>query len=417
MTQQYTTKRFAIEKESNHHFLFWLFPELYFFFLFLNSGFVASLNCSSPTPESLFEALETEIFSKKLYRPVKYFSQPLNVSVDMTVVGILGVQWDIDGLSWDEKECGTRRVSVPREKFWVPDVHIAEFMDEDKSPQTPYVYLHNTGRVYDDKPLRVVSSCKLGIYSFPFDIQNCSLTFGSYIHFDIVMFQASKTADILEESIQVAQTKGEWELINIQSAPYTLELTDGNYSEIKYHIILRRRPILYVVNLIVPSIFLMTLDIFSFLLPPQTVDRSAFKMTLILGYTVFLLLMNDLLPVTGNETPLLSESDFHKVKLTSYYSHNDRHTKELLTVSTSDDSQPVSSPQEPALDELRKLRRDLKSIRLQMDKHFHKSKTSQDWNMIGVVIDRLLFGMYIVFFCVSVITITIIWSLSRYHPQ
>ena len=72
-------------------------------------------------------------------------------------------------------------------------------------------------------------------------------------------------------------------------------------------IILRRRPILYVVNLIVPSIFLVTLDIFSFLLPPQTVDRSAFKMTLILGYTVFLLLMNDLLPVTGNETPLLSE--------------------------------------------------------------------------------------------------------------
>lgn len=141
---------------------------------------------------------------------------------------------------------------------------------------------------------------------------------------------------------------------------------------------------------------------------------------------------------------------FHKVKLTSYYSHNDRHTKELFVLlqtavaagsftvwlspwfltavstsiisssdlqSTSDDSQPVSSPQEPALDELRKLRRDLKSIRLQMDKHFHKSKTSQDWNMIGVVIDRLLFGMYIVFFSVSVITITIIWSLSRYHPQ
>lgn len=56
-------------------------------------------------------------------------------------------------------------------------------MDEDKSPITPYVYLYNTGHVYDDRPLRVVSTCKLGIYTFPFDIQNCSLTFGSYIHF------------------------------------------------------------------------------------------------------------------------------------------------------------------------------------------------------------------------------------------
>lgn len=56
-------------------------------------------------------------------------------------------------------------------------------MDEDKSPHTPYVYIFDTGRVYDDRPLRVASTCILGIYSFPFDIQNCSLTFGSYIHF------------------------------------------------------------------------------------------------------------------------------------------------------------------------------------------------------------------------------------------
>ena len=61
------------------------------------------------------------------------------------------------------------------------------------------------------------------------------------------------------------------------------------------------------VNLIIPSSFLVTVDLFSFLLPAQSVDRSAFKMTLILGYTVFLLLMNDLLPVTGNTIPLISQ--------------------------------------------------------------------------------------------------------------
>lgn len=56
-------------------------------------------------------------------------------------------------------------------------------MDEDKSPKTPYVYLYNTGHVFDDKPIRVVTSCQLGIYTFPFDVQNCSLTLGSYLHF------------------------------------------------------------------------------------------------------------------------------------------------------------------------------------------------------------------------------------------
>ena len=56
-------------------------------------------------------------------------------------------------------------------------------MDEDQSPLTPYVYLDNQGHVYDDKPLRVVSSCNLRLLNFPFDVQNCSLTFGSYLHF------------------------------------------------------------------------------------------------------------------------------------------------------------------------------------------------------------------------------------------
>ncbi|KAF7667210.1 hypothetical protein LDENG_00072010 [Lucifuga dentata] len=63
---------------------------------------------------------------------------------------------------------------------------------------------------------------------------------------------------------------------------------------------------LYVVNLLIPSCFLITVDLFSFLLPPQSVDRSSFKMTLILGYTVFLLITNDLLPVTGETTPLIN---------------------------------------------------------------------------------------------------------------
>ncbi|MBN3298525.1 5HT3A protein, partial [Amia calva] len=49
----------------------------------------------------------------------------------------------------------------------------------------------------------------------------------------------------------------------------------------------------------------MIIDILSFYLPPHSVDRASFKMTLILGYTVFLLIMNDLLPSTANGTPLI----------------------------------------------------------------------------------------------------------------
>ncbi|KAM3876391.1 5-hydroxytryptamine receptor 3A-like [Diretmus argenteus] len=223
---------------------------------------------------------------------------------DSTEGAWLRLEWDIEGLSWDQKECGAWRVSVPRTTLWVPDVHIAEFMNHQDGPQTPYVYLDNTGHVYDDRPVKVVTSCRLVIYYFPFDIQTCTLTFGSYLHFgeDVRMIQGHTAEEILSESREVMQTKGEWELVGLKGSPSILVLPDGSY----YEITLRRRPILYVVNLLIPSCFLITLDLFSFLLPPHSVDRSSFKMTLILGYTVFLLLMNDLLPSTGESAPLIN---------------------------------------------------------------------------------------------------------------
>lgn len=54
-------------------------------------------------------------------------------------------------------------------------------MEENTAPFVPYVYLYNDGTVVDDTPVKVVSSCRLDIYMFPFDTQNCSLSFNSYI--------------------------------------------------------------------------------------------------------------------------------------------------------------------------------------------------------------------------------------------
>lgn len=63
----------------------------HFLFSFLNAGLVAAFNCSSPTPSALFTELEKNLFSKKLMRPVQSFQKPLNVTISITLVDILGV--------------------------------------------------------------------------------------------------------------------------------------------------------------------------------------------------------------------------------------------------------------------------------------------------------------------------------------
>lgn len=44
------------------------------------------------------------------------------------------------------------------------------------------MYVGHHGEVQNYKPLQVVTACSLDIYNFPFDVQNCSLTFTSWLH-------------------------------------------------------------------------------------------------------------------------------------------------------------------------------------------------------------------------------------------
>lgn len=63
---------------------------------------------------------------------------------------------------------------------------------------------------------------------------------------------------------------------------------------------------------------------------------------------------------------------------------------------------------EKVLQELKNLGNILKALHLQV----MVSKRSEEWLQVGVIIDHLLFGLYILFISVSFITIIIIWVNS-----
>ena len=78
-----------------------------------------------------------------------------------------------------------------------------------------------------------------------------------------------------------------------------------------HQVTIRRRPSLYVINLLVPSSFLIAIDALSFYLPAESESYAPFKMTLLLGYNVFLLMtLNDLLPASGTPPHQYGPSHF-----------------------------------------------------------------------------------------------------------
>ncbi|XP_053734804.1 uncharacterized protein LOC128767100 isoform X1 [Synchiropus splendidus] len=416
-------------------------------------------NCSAPDQPALLKALNP-VFNLSAIRPVWNMSTCTNVSVYFTLYGILGVDekaqilktyiwlhywWKNEFVSWDPEECGASNISLPKAKFWVPDIVINEFMDENSAPEVPYLYLHSNGAIHDSQPVRVVSSCNLNIYTFPFDIQKCTLTFNSYIHLamDIKILLGRAEEEITKRSKNVMTTMGEWELLDITADQGEATTDSSTIDELIFYIRVRRRAMLYVVNLLIPSCFLITVDLFSFLLPPQSVDRSSFKMTLILGYTVFLLIMNDLLPITGNTIPLinvffslclalmvaslletilitnllLGSSDFSPVprwveilvlRILGYLvflppkakgkrdaeSPPKTFTNKHMLDNRFPEKKGDAEQEDKALEELKNLSRDLQAIRVQVDRQINGTKSSEDWtkrHMPRVKSTKLLF--------------------------
>ena len=101
-----------------------------------------------------------------------------------------------------------------------------------------------------------------------------------------------------------------------------------------------------------------------------------------------------------------SPCSFPDIQVVTSMENNNRAIQSRLN---STDGQPMKSARDPVVEELRRLSLDLHSIRLQAERHFERSQTSEEWAMIGSVIDRLLFIIYFIFILFSFLCVTLMW--------
>ncbi|KAJ6653995.1 hypothetical protein lerEdw1_007627 [Lerista edwardsae] len=263
-------------------------------------------NSSQPALLQLSNYLLTNY--KKGVRPVRDWRRTTTVAIDFMVYAILSVHWTDEFLRWNpENFDNITQMSIPTEAIWVPDILINEFVDVGKSPAIPYVYILHNGEVRNLKPIQVVTACSLDIYNFPFDVQNCSLTFTSWLHnIRDINISLLRTPEEVKNDKNVFMNQGEWELLHVLSQFREFQVEDSDsYAEMKFYVVIRRRPLFYAVSLLLPSIFLMVMDVVGFYLPPDSGERVSFKITLLLGYSVFLIIVSDTLPATAIGTPLI----------------------------------------------------------------------------------------------------------------
>ncbi|KAA8581358.1 hypothetical protein FQN60_002939 [Etheostoma spectabile] len=294
----------------------------FLFLLFLTDGVYPERNCSyQDVLNHLNLTKNNELYS--MSRPVKNYKQPTQVSLELLLYAILDVvekdqkfipyvwtvmRWQNEYISWDPNEfCGIDNVSLPTEVLWKPDLTIEEMTEKDKAPPSPYLTINNKGDVEVQNDQVLVSTCRMQIYNFPFDIQSCNLSFKSIIHTakDIRLQPSDNSSEATEWSREVMRTQYEWLFIDmIVTANNVSDI--NNQDVVVYTITMKRRSVLYIVNFLVPIMFFLCLDLASFLISDSGGEKLSFKVTVLLAVTVLQLILNEILPSSSNKIPLIA---------------------------------------------------------------------------------------------------------------
>uniref|UniRef100_A0A8C3XEG5 Cholinergic receptor nicotinic delta subunit n=1 Tax=Cyanoderma ruficeps TaxID=181631 RepID=A0A8C3XEG5_9PASS len=253
------------------------------------------------------ERLIHHLFEEKGYdkelRPVVSTDEVVDVYLALTLSNLISLKevdetlttnvwlehgWTDYRLQWNKSEFGGVEVlRLPPDMLWLPEIVLEN--NNDGLFEVAYycnVLIYNTGYVYWLPPAIFRSTCLINVDFFPFDWQNCSLRFRCWsypVEWIIIDPEARKN-------------------IYPDIPPDTTE-----HQDITFYLIIKRKPLFYVINIVIPCILIAFMVILVFYLPADSGEKMTLVISVLLAQSVFLLLISQRLPATSHAIPLIGK--------------------------------------------------------------------------------------------------------------
>uniref|UniRef100_A0A3P8TQG0 Cholinergic receptor nicotinic alpha 2 subunit n=1 Tax=Amphiprion percula TaxID=161767 RepID=A0A3P8TQG0_AMPPE len=226
----------------------------------------------------------------------------------MTTNVWLKQEWTDYKLQWSPSDYdNVTSIRVPSELIWVPDIVLYNNADgEFAVTHMTKAQLFHTGRVRWVPPAIYKSSCSIDVTFFPFDQQSCKMKFGSWTY-----DRAKIDLEPLENTVDLKDywESGEWAIVNAVGTYNTkkYDCCHEIYPDITYYFVIRRLPLFYTINLIIPCLLISCLTVLVFYLPSDCGEKITLCISVLLSLTVFLLLITEIIPSTSLVIPLIGE--------------------------------------------------------------------------------------------------------------
>ena len=170
------------------------------------------------------------------------------------------------------------------------------------------VLLRHDGKLHWEPGGIFKTTCDIDITYFPFDSQQCPLLIGAYSYISSKMNITNASSQIHTHDFRrngewrVFKTTAEWAITVLDCCPGT------GYAHVIFTLHLERRYKFYIMNIVLPCLMLSILIMIGFCLPPDAGEKISLGISVLLAFTVFLLMIADNIPRTSLAIPLMGES-------------------------------------------------------------------------------------------------------------
>ncbi|CAK6970257.1 acetylcholine receptor subunit delta [Scomber scombrus] len=252
-------------------------------------------------------------------KPVSGIGQKKEVDETLLTNVWIDHTWMDYRLTWNTTEFdGIDTLRLPPSMVWLPEIVLEN--NNDAQFQVAYysnVLVYANGLCYWLPPAIFRSSCSINVNYFPFDWQNCTLKFTS------LTYNAKEIRMLLKEEEDEENKwtvewiiidpagfteNGEWEINHRPAKRNTykhIPMESNKHQDITFYLVIKRKPLFYIVNIIIPCVLISFLASLVYYLPADSGEKMTLSISVLLAQSVFLLLISQRLPETSMSVPLI----------------------------------------------------------------------------------------------------------------
>ncbi|XP_062987493.1 LOW QUALITY PROTEIN: acetylcholine receptor subunit gamma [Elgaria multicarinata webbii] len=268
------------------------------------------------------------------FRPVKDKGDVIDVSVKLTLTNLISLnerdeelttnvwveqKWYDYRLQWNPDDYDNiRLLRIPSTMVWLPDIVLENNIDGVFDvAMYANVLAWPSGNISWLPPAIYRSVCSIIVTYFPFDWQNCSMVFQSQTYnaqeINLLLFVEDKqTIEWIFIDPEAFTENGEWAIKHRPAKKIVnagrVSPDDIGYQQITVFLLIQRKPLFYIINIIIPCVLISSVAVLVYFLPAKAGgQKCTVSINVLLAQTVFLFLIAKKVPETSQAVPLIGK--------------------------------------------------------------------------------------------------------------